>query len=82
MVDMNDTELINTIADKAGIPVAYHIGSKNCYVCHGSGFMPTPFVIKLKAFFIDRVPWKFIRKEVWCTKCKGNMVIRWPKKNE
>ena len=75
---MNDSELISKIGKKLGCIIAWHKGDDNCKKCKGIGFVPIPLWMKLKAHFIERLPWKCIRKELFCTACKGYLVFEEP----
>jgi len=74
---MSDYELLQCIVKKAGIPIGWHVGDKDCPKCRGRGFVPTPLWRKVKAVLFERVPWKFIRPEIECLACEGDTVWRY-----
>ena len=75
---MNDSELIRVIGKQIGAIISWHCGDENCKYCHGAGFVKTPWWIKLKAHYIEKLPWKYIKKEIYCTHCKGYEIFEDP----
>jgi len=69
-----DVEIIQKVARKLGCPIAWHVGTPGCRKCRGTGFVPIPLWLKLKAHFIEGLPWNGIRKEIWCMVCEGKLV--------
>ena len=76
---MNDYQLVREIAAKLSIPVGYHVGSPGCKKCNGTGFVNISFWRKMWVHYINRLPWNCIRKDVWCSRCKGDLIWVWPK---
>jgi hypothetical protein len=68
---MSDLELLQKLAKKMNVPLYYHVGTPGCKHCKGTGFVTISTWGKLIGHFIDGVPWKFIRKELMCMKCRG-----------
>jgi hypothetical protein len=70
---MSDLELLQELAKKTNVPLYYHVGTPGCKYCKGTGFVPISIWRKLMGYFIEGVPWKCIRKELMCMKCRGTL---------
>ena len=79
---ISDYQIVRSIAKALSCPTAYHVGSPGCKRCNGTGFVPTPLWYKLKAHYIDGLPWDGIRKEIWCMSCEDGLILEEPEVDE